>query len=392
MGPGTQTAQSFALALDLLPEEAREPALDVLVKDIEAHQGHLTTGMFGTKFLLDVLSERGRGDLAARIAGQTTFPGWGHMLERGATTLWEHWEYSDDVYSHDHPMFGSVAEWFFKWVGGVRPAPDAVGFDRIIIAPSFESGLDSARASYDSVRGRVETVWKVEEGRLTLDVQIPVGSSAEVHIPAASPEEVLEGGKPVREAVGVKFLLDVLSEGGRGDVAARIAGQTTFPGWGHMLGRGATTLWEHWEYSDDVYSHDHPMFGSVAEWFFKWIGGIRPAPDAVGFDRIIIVPSFETGLTWAAASYDSIRGRVETRWEIGEHRLTLDVWIPVGSSAEVHIPAASPEEVLEGGKPAREAVGVKFLRLERGRAAFAVASGHYHFASTAAGAENPSAR
>jgi alpha-L-rhamnosidase len=74
---------------------------------------------------------------------------------------------------------------------------------------------------------------------------------------------------------------------------------------------------------------------------------------------------------------------VEASWKIEGGRLTLDVWIPVGSSAEVHILTASPGEVLEGQRPAGEAPGVKFLRIERGRAVFAVASGRYRFACTA---------
>jgi len=124
---------------------------------------------------------------------------------------------------------------------------------------------------------------------------------------------------------------------GARDVAARIAGQTTFPGWGHMLGRGrrpsgstgntATTFTPTTIRCSDRWPSGSSS-GSAASGRPR-CGGIRPH---------LIVPSFETGLTWAAASYDSIRGRVETRWEIGERRLTLDVWIPVGSSAEVHIP------------------------------------------------------
>ncbi|HEY5481646.1 MAG TPA: family 78 glycoside hydrolase catalytic domain, partial [Verrucomicrobiae bacterium] len=109
----TQACQAFALYLGLVPVEEQERALAVLVRDIEdAHAGHLTTGIFGTKFMLHALADSGRADVAFKVVNQKTFPGWGYMLENGATTLWEHWEFSDNTFSHNHPMFGSVSEWF----------------------------------------------------------------------------------------------------------------------------------------------------------------------------------------------------------------------------------------------------------------------------------------
>ena len=115
----TQACQAFALYLGLVPPRRQDRALAVLVRDIEeAHGGHLTTGIFGTKFMLHALADSGRADVAFGIVNQSTFPGWGHMLENGATTLWEHWEFSDNTFSHNHPMFGSVSEWFYKVLGG----------------------------------------------------------------------------------------------------------------------------------------------------------------------------------------------------------------------------------------------------------------------------------
>ena len=192
---GTQCCQAFALYLDLVPPEERRKALEVLVADIrEKHGGHLTTGIFGTKFMLQALTDLGRGDAAAGIVGQKTFPGWGHMLERGATTLWEHWEYSDNVYSHNHPMFGSVSEWFMKGLAGIRPAPDAEGFDRIEIRPCIPPGLEWVKAAHDTVRGRIEVEWRKEGGRLILDVTVPPNTSAVVAVPGQG-ERRLEPGR-----------------------------------------------------------------------------------------------------------------------------------------------------------------------------------------------------
>ncbi len=204
-GKGTQACQSFALYLGLVPDDVRARAFDVLVQDLAAHDDHLTTGIFGTRFTLQVLSDHGRPDLAYRVVSQRDFPGWGHMLARGATTLWEHWEFSDNVYSHNHPMFGSVSEWFVKYLAGIRPADDAVGFDRIIIAPAIVKGLTSAQASYTSIRGRIASEWSVADGQVKLHVEIPPAATATVHLPASDPKTVRESGAPLDQSPGVRF-------------------------------------------------------------------------------------------------------------------------------------------------------------------------------------------
>jgi len=204
---GTQACQAFALYLGLAPRDEQDRALAVLVQDIkEKHGSHLTTGIFGTRFMLHALADLGRADVAFDVVNQRTFPGWGHMLENGATTLWEHWEFSDNTFSHNHPMFGSVSEWFYRVLAGINPAPDAVGFDRIIIRPQVVGDLKWVKASYDSVQGRVVSDWSCEAGRLKLQVHVPVGATATVFVPSRDGAQVMEGGKPIERAPGVRFL------------------------------------------------------------------------------------------------------------------------------------------------------------------------------------------
>ena len=176
------------------------------MRDIAAHDGHLTTGIFGTKYLLAALSEAGRADVAYGIVNQRAFPGWGHMLERGATTLWEHWEFSDNTFSHNHPMFGSVSEWFYKTLAGIQPAPDAVGFDRFLIKPQPVGDLKWVKARYHSVRGPIVSEWEKTGDQFKLRVAVPVGSTAMVFMPARDLKSVMESGRRANEAEGVKFL------------------------------------------------------------------------------------------------------------------------------------------------------------------------------------------
>jgi alpha-L-rhamnosidase len=201
----TQGCQAFALYMGLAPADEKDRALAVLVRDIEdAHAGHLTTGIFGTRFMLHALADSGRADVAFKVVNQSTFPGWGHMLEGGATTLWEHWEFSDNTYSHNHPMFGSVSEWFYRVLAGINAAPDAAAFDKIIIRPQPVGDLTWVKASYDSVHGKVVSDWRREACKFNLRVRVPVGATATVFLPAKDGTPVTEGGKPVERAAGVK--------------------------------------------------------------------------------------------------------------------------------------------------------------------------------------------
>ena len=112
---GTQSAQAIGLYLGLVPQGQVAAAERQLVKAIEEKGYGPTTGIFSTRYMLMYLSEHGRVDIARKIVLHKGFPGWLHMLERGATTLWETWKESDNVYSNCHPMFGSVDEWILRF-------------------------------------------------------------------------------------------------------------------------------------------------------------------------------------------------------------------------------------------------------------------------------------
>ena len=205
-GPGTQGSQAFALYSDLLAAADRPKALDYLLENIRGERkGHLSTGIMGTKFMLEELSRAGCADMAYGIVTQTNFPGWGWMLANGATTLWEHWGLSTNTYSHSHPMFGSVSQWFINWLGGIQPAPEAIGFDQIVIRPQTVPELQWVKSSYNSVRGRIVSNWSRENGRLTFDVEIPANTMAEIYLPARA-AAVIEGGRTVAKSAGIKLL------------------------------------------------------------------------------------------------------------------------------------------------------------------------------------------
>lgn len=187
---GSQTAQSAPLYFGIVEPEQRERALANLVDNVEAQDGHLDTGVVGTKFLLNGLTQCGRADVAYRIVSQTTFPGWGDWIRKGANTLWQKW---DDSMSRNHVMFGDVSAWLFKNVGGLQPDPSAPGFKHFFIRPQFFSDLDWATIEHRSPYGPIHCSWRRKGDRIELELEVPVNSGARVDLPAAG-EQITEGG------------------------------------------------------------------------------------------------------------------------------------------------------------------------------------------------------
>ena len=121
------------------------------------------------------------------------------------------------------------------------------------------------------------------------------------------------------------------------------------------------------------------MFGSVSQWFYQWIGGIQPAPDAVGFDRIILRPALVQGLDWAQARYDSIRGPIVCRWERAPGQVKLEIQIPANAIATLYLPAASADRLAEGGRPVVQANGVQQVRATPSALVCELGAGNYSF-------------
>ncbi|MDH5706811.1 MAG: alpha-L-rhamnosidase, partial [Candidatus Aminicenantes bacterium] len=210
----TQTGYLLALAMDLVPEELRSRSAEHLVENIKQRDWHLSTGFVGAGYLNPVLTEMGYPDVAYRLLLNETFPSWGYSINQGATTIWERWDgwteekgFQDPgMNSFNHYAFGSVGEWLFRFVAGIDLDPEIPGYKRIIIRPHPGGGLEYARAEYDSIQGKISSGWKLEDGKLILNVTIPANTTAMIHVPAEDLSQVTESGKPAEDSTGVKFL------------------------------------------------------------------------------------------------------------------------------------------------------------------------------------------
>jgi alpha-L-rhamnosidase len=200
--------QVFPLWYGLTPMGERRKAFGALLEQIlQKHQGHLSTGIFGTKMMFDVLRRYDQDSVAALITNQTDYPGYGYMIRNGATTLWETWD-KPDQNSWNHPMFGSVSEWFYRSLLGINPADNAAGMDKIVIKPytGAGAGLTFARGYYSSIRGKIVSEWKRKDGIFTWAVEIPANVKARIYIPARSVHEISESKLPVLQIKELRYV------------------------------------------------------------------------------------------------------------------------------------------------------------------------------------------
>jgi alpha-L-rhamnosidase len=144
-------------------------------------------------------------------------------------------------------------------------------------------------------------------------------------------------------------------------------------------------MWERWNgwtpkdgFGDvSMNSFNHYAFGSVGEYLYSTVGGIRP--DTPGYQKIIIKPAIEDGLSWEKTSFESLYGEISTSWRRAGQSISLDVTVPCNTTATICVPADNVEQVLESGGAISEADGVTVVRQEAGVVVLTVGSGTYAF-------------
>jgi len=191
-----QIYYAFPLWVGVTPELERDAVQANLFRCLqEKCQGHLDTGMLGTLFLIEYLSEIGRDDLVLGIYQKRSYPGWGYMIEQGATTMWEQW---NGHWSQIHSCFTSADNWLYRRLAGIRPDPSQPGFKHIIIQPAIVGDLTWVKAHHDCLYGRIECRWQRFGRDVTVEVTIPPNTTATVMVPGQPPQRVGPGPHVVR--------------------------------------------------------------------------------------------------------------------------------------------------------------------------------------------------
>jgi alpha-L-rhamnosidase len=207
---GSQTSSLLPLALGITPDQERPKVLGSLVRKIEDEShGHVGVGLIGAQWLMRTLSDNGHADLAYEIATQKDYPGWGYMIEQGATTIWELWNGNTAdpaMNSGNHVMqIGDLGIWMYAYLGGIRSDPEQPGFRRTIIQPVMPKALTYVETSHNSMYGKIAASWKRAGERLSLNVTVPANTTALVYVPSKD-GSVTESGRTADRAPGIKIV------------------------------------------------------------------------------------------------------------------------------------------------------------------------------------------
>jgi len=178
----TQTAHAVALYFDLCGENKASTVKD-LADMVIANGNKLTTGFVGTPYLLHALSDNGYSEVAYSLLLQEEFPSWLFSVNKGATTIWEHWDgikedgsfWSEGMNSFNHYAFGAVADWMYGVVCGINTDENAPGFEHVILKPVPDKRLEHASASIDTKYGKLSSKWHYEgeSGKIIYELEVP---------------------------------------------------------------------------------------------------------------------------------------------------------------------------------------------------------------------------
>ena len=179
-----QTPQILAIKFGLVEEENKDVVLSNLKNDIDAMQANgysgLATGVIGTKYIFDVMTDNGLGEELYEVLNTDRYPGYGYWLENGATSMWEYWETNQR--SDNHHMFGTIEKWFYQYLAGIQAT--GAGYKNVRIKPYILGDMSNASGTIQSSYGEISSSWEVAgDGSIILDVAIPTGVTATIYVP-----------------------------------------------------------------------------------------------------------------------------------------------------------------------------------------------------------------
>ncbi|MBN8634389.1 MAG: glycoside hydrolase family 78 protein [Anaerolineae bacterium] len=184
----TQTAYVLALHFNLLPDELRPLAAQELTVDLARRGMHLSTGFVGSPYLNHVLSSNGQLDAAYDLLNQKSWPSWLYAVTQGATTIWERWDgwteesgfQTPDMNSFNHYAYGAIGAWLYSTVAGIDVDPAAAGYKHVLLRPQPGGGLTHAKATLDTLYGKLISGWTLADGVFTYTITVPPNTSATV--------------------------------------------------------------------------------------------------------------------------------------------------------------------------------------------------------------------
>ncbi len=197
----TQAGQALALATGLVPENERASVEKALVKEVEAHGNHLSTGFCSTPYLLKVLADVDP-ELGWEVTTKQDYPSWYSNTIGSDNYLMKEMWHGGQVLMPS--LAGNIAGWIYESIAGIRP--DAPGFKKIVIKPNFAGNLHWVNSSFNTVYGKIVCNWQKRENLLIMKITIPANTTATVYVPTTLNESVKENNQTLSQSKNVNFI------------------------------------------------------------------------------------------------------------------------------------------------------------------------------------------
>ncbi|KAK8842995.1 hypothetical protein M9Y10_025182 [Tritrichomonas musculus] len=203
----TQTALSLAIMLDLYPEGTLKTSIGSLHKLLENKNFHLCTGFVGTPILCRALTKAGNNGDAVTTFLQKDYPGWLYPVTMGATSMWERWDSMkpdgkvspEGMNSFNHYAYASICEWIYCDICGLNPLEQFPGFKRVLLRPHPDERFGFAKAEHNSPMGKYVCGWKVENGNVKYNFEIPFNAEAKLVLLDLKKSEVVSASFETKE-------------------------------------------------------------------------------------------------------------------------------------------------------------------------------------------------
>ena len=223
----TQTSYAVGLALNVFSEEnipymVKNLAETITRKNqsddgIERNEFALMTGFIGTAWINKALSDYGYADLSYKLLQNNQYPSWLYAIDQGATTIWERlngytvengFGGNNSMNSFNHYSFGAVGQWMMAYSVGIQRDETHPGFKHFILQPQHDPTgvMTYAKGYYESMYGKIESDWKMENGTFTYRTTVPANTSATLYLPAASADAVKRSGNKIKNEKGLRFI------------------------------------------------------------------------------------------------------------------------------------------------------------------------------------------
>ena len=196
----TMTGCILLLKFGLLDEGEHKKVADRLVELIAYNGNKVKTGLYGSTYILPVLSQYGHIKLAYDLLLEEGCPSWLGMITHGGTTMWERLDLVtddgiQDVFnaSYNHYVFGAVQEWLVKGAGGLDVAEGGEGYKSIIWKPVVDERLKHVHVEFDSRNGVIDASWMIYGDEIRFELLLPDTVSAHIVLPNGDQYDVCGG-------------------------------------------------------------------------------------------------------------------------------------------------------------------------------------------------------